>query len=138
MSLLCVYQNYVSTVRLLICCCPSQLIAITHVSSNTTTAMYITSAVHKTVTCIIPSVSVSEYNRWAGHSTTSACISYTRTVCAAPAKQHRHIDLHIRMNHTRTAVDAGRSFRHRRRAVLTVPLVGASVSEPRVNAIFAL
>ena len=37
------YQNYVSTVRLLICCCPSQLIAITHASSNTTTAMYITS-----------------------------------------------------------------------------------------------
>ena len=35
-----------------------------------------------------PSVSVSHHidNRWAGYSTTSACISYTRTVCAAPAK----------------------------------------------------
>ena len=34
---------------------------------------------------------------------------HTRTVCAAPAKQHRHIDLHIRMNHTRTTVDEDRS-----------------------------
>ena len=58
------------------------------------------------------SVSVShqiEYNRWAGYCTTSACISYTRTVCAAPAKQHRHIDLYIRMNHTPTVVDEDRS-----------------------------
>ena len=44
----------------------------------------------------------------AGYSTsncTSACISYIRTVCAAPAKQHRHIvvDPHTRKKHTRTA-----------------------------------
>ena len=39
----------------------------------------------------------------AGYSTsncTSACISYIRTVCAAPAKQHRHVV--ARKNHTRT------------------------------------
>ena len=99
-SLLLLYQNYVSAVclyqtyvRVLICCCPSQLIiAITSLYQRAVqdSNIYITSSIGKCVSHHI------EYNRWAGHSTTSACISYTRTVCAAPAKQHRHIHLHAR------------------------------------------
>ena len=107
------YIRTVSTVCVLICCCSSQLIiAITHASSNTTTAILYDKCCTEDgnmYNTLAPPVSVShhiEYNRWAGHSTsncTTACISYTRTICAAMAKQHRSIDLHTRMNHTRTA-----------------------------------
>ena len=63
--------------------------------------LYITSAVHKTVTCKIlelhRQVLVTTLSTTGGLGIPllySACISYTRTV---PAKQHRHIDLHTRI-----------------------------------------